>query len=315
MSRAKYPISREFYPLARIKAPLNKGVLRATRVLLGIPRFLFTDPELSVRLLRVPTGDGAHVEVYLMEPTGLPEPAPCLVNFHGGGFVYEGSPSHVRIAMTYAKDAHCKVAYVRYRLAPEHPFPAPQEDCYATLAWLHAHAEGLGIDRQRMAVGGDSAGGTLSAVCCLMAREREAPMRPLFQMLVYPWLDGRNNSASNQRFTDTPLWNSTLSHRAMPLINPDPSATPLAYRSPAQAESHIGLPPAYIETAEFDCLHDDGALYARLLREAGVSAELHETRGTMHGYDTVVWAPTTRRMIAERCAYMRRMFGGAPAKA
>jgi acetyl esterase/lipase len=230
------------------------------------------------------------------------------VNFHGGGFVFEGSSSHFRLAMTYAKEARCKVAYVRYRLAPAHPFPVPQEDCYAALCWVGAHAGELGIDPMRIGVGGDSAGGTLTAAACLMARDRGAAVQPMLQLLVYPWLDGRNSSESCRRYTDTPTWNSSLSQKVGPLIDPEPDKTPLAYRSPAEAESHRGLPPAYIEVAQFDCLHDDGVLYAQLLRESGIEAELHEAEGAMHGFDTVWHAPTTRAMVQKRAAYLKGRF-------
>ena len=166
----------------------------------------------------------------------------------------------------------------------------------------------LGIDPARIGVGGDSAGGTLTVTSCMMARDRGAAVRPLFQLLVYPWLDGRNTSESYRKYTDTPMWNSTLSKKVGPIMNPDPSATPLAYRSPVEAESHANLPPAYVEVAEFDCLHDDGVLYTHLLQEAGVEAELHEVKGTMHGFDTVFNAPTSQRMIQSRITYMRRKF-------
>ncbi len=212
------------------------------------------------------------------------------------------------MAMAYAREGRCKVVYVRYRLAPEHPFPYPQEDCYAALCWVYDHAAELGIDSSRIAVGGDSAGGTISVTACLMARDRGAAVRPLFQLLVYPWLDGRNVSDSYRRYTDTPMWNSTLSRKVTPIINPNPEAIPLAYRSPVEADSHTGLPPAYIEVAEFDCLHDDGVLYASLLRDEGIEVEFHEPKGTMHGFDTVFNAPTSRRMLAARTAYIRKMF-------
>ena len=210
--------------------------------------------------------------------------------------------------MAYAKEGRCKIVYVCYRLAPKYPFPFPQEDCYAALCWVYEHAAELGIDPNRIAVGGDSAGGMLAVTTCLMARDRNAKAKPLFQILVYPWLHGRNNSESYHRYTDTPMWNSSLSKKVGPIINPDPSLTPLAYRSPVEAESHANLPPAYIEVAEFDCLHDDGVLYAKLLRDTGIEVEFHEVKGTMHGFDTVFNAPTSQKMIAKRIAYMKTAF-------
>ncbi|MBQ8556005.1 MAG: alpha/beta hydrolase [Clostridia bacterium] len=308
MARTKYPISKEFFPFNQFTPPMSRRFVMLAQLGMKTPRFLWKDPQLHVQSQMIPGYQGAEIEVFILTPEGLPTPAPCLVHIHGGGFVFEGSSSHYHLAMTYAKDARCKVVYVRYRLAPKNPFPVPQEDCYAALCWVYDHAEELGINRERIGICGDSAGGTLTVTSCMMARDRHAPVRPLFQLLVYPWLDDRNVSDSYHRFTDTPMWNSTLSKKVGPLINPSPSATPLAYRSPVEADSLAALPPAYVEVAEFDCLHDDGVLYAQLLEKAGVSAELHETRGTMHGFDTVFHAPTSQAMIKKRVAYMRKMF-------
>ncbi len=305
----KYPISNEFFPFNHFAPPMSRRFVQLAQWGMKTPRFLWRDPQLTVQSRRIPGWQGGEVELLILTPQGLPEGAPCLVHFHGGGFVFEGSGSHFRLAMAYAKAVPCKAVYVRYRLAPKHPFPVPQEDCYAALCWVHDHAEELGIDRERIGITGDSAGGTLTAACCLMARDRSAAVKPLFQLLVYPWLDGRSNSESYRRYTDTPMWNSTLSKKVGPLIDLDPSAIPLAYRSPVEAERHNGLPPAYVEVAEFDCLHDDGVLYAALLNGAGVEAELYEVKGTMHGFDTVLRAPTTQRMLRQRVAYMQRMFG------
>lgn len=104
------------------------------------------------------------------------------------------------------------------------------------------------------------------------------------------------------------MWNSTLSRKVSPIVNPDPAATPLSYRSPVEAESFKGLPPAYIEVAEYDSLHDDGIYYARLLKSAGIPVRFCKTKGTMHGYDAKVKAPTTRKMLKKRIAFMRRTF-------
>jgi len=308
MAKKKYPIQNEFFPFSKFTPPMSRRFVALAQKGMKVPKFLWKDPQLSVQSRMIPGDQGAEIEILILTPKGTDAHSPCLVNFHGGGFVFEGSASHYRLAMAYAKGARCKVIYVRYRLAPRHPFPIPQEDCYAALCWVYDHADELAIDRARIGVCGDSAGGTLTATACMMARDRGAAVQPLFQLLVYPWLDGRNCSESYRRFTDTPMWNSTLSKKVGPLINPDPSATPLAYQSPVEAGSLAGLPAAYVEVAEFDCLHDDGVLYAELLQKAGVESELHETKGTMHGFDTVFNAPTSQAMIAKRIAYMKRQF-------
>lgn len=305
---AKYPISKEFFPFNLFAPPMSKKFVLMAQKYMKTPGLLWKDPELDVQTRRIPGYQGGEIEVFIITPMDLPVPAPCLVNFHGGGFVFEGYNSHYQLAMAYAKEGRCKVVYVRYRLAPAHPFPVPQEDCYAALCWVHEHSAELDIDPNRIAVGGDSAGGTLSVVSCLMARDRSAAVKPLFQLLVYPWLDGRNVSDSYRKYTDTPMWNSTLSKKVGPIINPDPESIPLAWRSPVEADSHADLPPAYIEVAEFDCLHDDGVLYAKLLRNNGTPVEFHEAKGTMHGFDTVFNAPTSQAMLKKRTAYIRHMF-------
>lgn len=307
MKKNRYPISREFFPFNLFTPPMSPGFVRLAQKGMKTPRLLWQDPDVRVETRRIPV-TGGEIEAYVLTPNGIADPSPCLVNFHGGGFVFEGYASHYQAAMAYAKGAGCRVVYVRYRLAPKHPFPTPQEDCYAALCWVHDHAAELGIDPDRIGVGGDSAGGTLTVTSCLMARDRGAAVHPLFQLLIYPWLDGRSESESYRKYTDTPMWNATLSRKAGPIINPDPESIPLYLRSPVEADSLAGLPPAYVEVAEFDCLHDDGVLYARLLQDAGIPAVLHEVPGAMHGFDTVFRAPTSQRMIGQRIAYMREMF-------
>lgn len=304
----KYPISKEFFPFNKFAPPLSRKFVLLAQKHMKTPKLLWKDPELDVQTRKIPGYQDGEIEVFIISPKDLPTPAPCLVNFHGGGFVFEGSNSHFKMAMAYAKESRCKVVYVRYRLAPKHPFPYPQEDCYAALCWVHDHAAELGIDPSRIAVGGDSAGGTLSVVSCLMARDRMAAVKPLFQLLIYPSLDGRGCSESFRKYTDTPMWNSTLSKKVGPLLGIDPSSLPLAWRSPVEADSHADLPPAYIEVAEFDCLHDDGVLYAQLLQDNGIPVEFHEAKGTMHGFDTVFNAPTSQAMLKKRTAYIRHMF-------
>ena len=157
----------------------------------------------------------------------------------------------------------------------------------------------------------DSAGSTLAVGVCLMAKDRKHPIQFAFQMLPYPFLDARNNSESCKKFTDTPMWNSTLSKRIAPMKKADRNRSDYVYYSPVEAESFAGMPPAYIETAEFDCLHDDGILYAEKLREAGIDVVLNETKGTMHGFDIVQSAPATKAALKARIQYMKERFNEA----
>ena len=271
------------------------------------PKFLWRDREVVVTTQQVACPDGEKITCFVLSPKNLTKKVPCLLYLHGGGFVLEAAGYHYANAMRYAKEVGCKVVFPLYRLAPRHPHPVFFEDCYAAFCWAYDHGEALGIDTTRIGIGGDSAGSTLAVGVCLMARERKHPVRFRFQMLPYPFLDARNSSDSCKRFTDTPMWNSSLSQRIAPMTNVDRSNPNYVWYSPVEAKSFENLPPAYIETAEFDCLHDDGILYDRLLRDAGIDVTLNETKGTMHGFDIAQKAPTTLAVMTQRIAFMKRM--------
>ena len=303
----KYPISREFFPWNLFAPPISEKFLALAVPHMKPPRFLWQDQAMRVTSQEITSYDGEKINCFVISPRNLPDKAPCLLYFHGGGFVLEAAGYHYRNAMRYAKEVGCKVVFPQYRLAPKHPHPVFFEDCYAAMCWAYEQVEELGIDRSRMGIGGDSAGSTLAAGVCLMAQERQHPVKFQFQMLPYPFLDARNCSDSCRRFTDTPMWNSTLSHRIGPMTKVDQTKPDYVWYSPVEAESFAEFPPAYIETAEFDCLHDDGILYAGRLREAGIDVTLNETRGTMHGFDIAVKAPTTLAAMEQRIAFMKRM--------
>lgn len=302
----KYPISREFCPWNMFAPPISEKFLAMAVPHMKPPKSLWKDAQLQVTTHTVAV-EGGEISCFVISPKALPEKAPCLFYIHGGGFVLEAAGYHYGNAMRYAKEVGCKVVFPLYRLAPQHPFPTFFEDCYAALCWAYDHGEELGIDVNRIGIGGDSAGSTLAVGVCMMARSRNHPVNFRFQMLPYPYLDARNESDSCKRFTDTPMWNSTLSHKIAPMTKVDRDDPNYVLYSPVEAESFEGLPPAYIETAEFDCLHDDGVLYARLLEEAGIEVTLNETKGTMHGFDIAEKAPTTLKAMERRISFMKRM--------
>ena len=303
----KYDISWEFFPWNLFAPPISEKFLAMAVPHMKPPKALWKDASLDVATHEIESYDGQKIRCFVLSPKGSLQKLPCLVYLHGGGFVLEAAGYHYANAMRYAKEVGCKVVFPLYRLAPQHPFPAFFEDCYAAFAWACDHAGELGIDTGRIGVGGDSAGSTLAVGLCLMARQRNHPVEFRFQMLPYPFLDARNTSDSCKRFTDTPMWNSSLSQRIGPMTKVEKNHPNYAWYSPVEAESFHGLPPAYIETAEFDCLHDDGILYSRLLQEAGIQVELNETKGTMHGFDIAGKAPKTLAALERRIAFMKRM--------
>ena len=262
--------------------------------------------ELKVEKNLIPVGNGTAIQALLYTPKDIGENAPCLVYYHGGGFVLPAAPYHFKLAREYAHAAGCKVLFVNYRLAPKHPFPTAPEDCYATYSWLIDHAEELSVDSSRIAVAGDSAGGQLATVVCLMAKDRNYIM-PCAQMLLYP-AAGNVETDSAKKYTDTPMCNSRDMEKYGKFYRPDLSVGNPVYASPIEAESLEGLPVTYLETAEFDPLRDGGILYAERLRQCGVSVELHNTEGTIHGFDIVISSPIVRECMQRRIAFLRQSF-------
>ena len=303
----KYKISREFFPFNHFKPPINEKFLKIAVSFMKVPKFLFKDKDLDVKRYEITSFDKVKIECFLISPKNSEE-LPCLIYIHGGGFVLPAAGYHYKNAMRYAKDVNCKVMFVNYRLAPKNPHPVFFEDCYYAAIWTYENAKKLGIDSSRIGIGGDSAGSTLSVGVCMMAKDRNHPIKFLFQMLPYPFLDARNNSDSAKKFTDTPMWNSKLSSRIAPMTKVDSSLPSYVYYSPVEAKSFSYLPKAYIETAEFDCLHDDGILYANKLKEAKVEVVLNETKGTIHGFDIKQKAKTTIKAIDSRIEYMKEKF-------
>ncbi len=304
----KYPIKKEFFPFSLFTPPISKKFLKMAVPNMKVPKWIYKDKELDVSRYEIESYDGEKIECFWMSPKALKDNVPCLIYIHGGGFVLPAAGYHYKNAMRYAKEVGCNVLFVNYRLAPDHPHPVFFEDCYSAMCWAYDNAAKLGIDISRIGIGGDSAGSTLAVGVCMMTRDRDHPVKFAFQMLPYPYLDARGNSESCKKYTDTPMWNSSLSDRIAPMTMADKGRADYIYYSPVEADNFENLPPAYIETAEFDCLHDDGINYAEKLRAAGIAVTLNETKGTMHGFDIVQKAPTTKAALTARIEYMRNMF-------
>ena len=202
------------------------------------------------------------------------------------------------------------VVSVEYRLAPEHPFPAPLHDCYSALVFLASEAEALGVDPDRLAVAGASAGGGLAAGTALFARDQGGPSL-CFQMLQIPELDDRLETPSMQAFTETPMWNRPLAEQSWrAYLGAWPAGADVSpYAAPARAEDLSGLPPAYVSTGEMDPLRDEGIHYGLRLLQAGVSVELHQFPGTFHGSSLVSTAAVSVRARTEAATVLRRALG------
>jgi acetyl esterase len=232
----------------------------------------------------------------------------AIYDIHGGGFTVGTAAMNDAANIAMARKLGAVVISVDYRLAPENPFPTPLDDCYAGLVWTGENADRLGVDTEKIAIHGVSAGGGLCAALALLARDRGGPAI-VFQYLGVPELDDRLSTTSMQSFTDTPLWNLPSAEKSWDAYLGEGvrgTADVSPYAAPARATDLSGLPPAYISAMHFDPLRDEDIAYAQALLAAGVTVELHLFPGTFHGSMLATHAAVTKREAAEALAVLGR---------
>ena len=245
-------------------------------------------PMFAIEDLRVPTRDGATIRARLYQPVepSWAEPAPALVYYHGGGFTVGSVDTHDALCRMLARDGRCTVLSVDYRLAPEYKFPTAVEDAFDALTWLHAHAAEYGIDAERLAVGGDSAGGTLATVCAVLARD--AGIKLALQLLIYPGTTGYQQTDSHSRLANGFLLSGDTIQWFFDDYVRDKSDRDDWRFAPLDgtrgAPDFGGLAPAWIATAEYDPLSDEGDAYAEKLRAAGNRVTLKRYPGMIHEF-------------------------------
>jgi acetyl esterase len=293
-------------PYHTVGAFVARRIYRDTRAALS-PR-----PQ-DVSASRLLLADGVAVRAY--RPAGVAAEAvlPALVYYHGGGWTIGDLDTHDALCRQLANGAGCAVFSVDYRLAPEYPFPAAVEDCIGATRYLCAHAQALGIDPARVAVGGDSAGGNLAAVVCLDARQRGGP--PLaFQLLVYPAVDQRCGFPSHRENAEGYLLTRDAIEYFRGAYLPRKDDWTDWRASPLLAEDHAGLPPAFILVAGFDPLRDEGRAYAQRLEASGAAVTVREYDDMVHGFILFGGVlDAANEAVRECCAALRRAFDGNPA--
>jgi len=225
---------------------------------------------------------------------------PLLLFFHGGGWVYGDLDSHDPTCRFLAERSGVRVLAVDYRLAPEHPFPAAYDDAIAAYRWVLEHAADLGGDPRRLAVGGDSAGGNLAAVVAMLAAREGLPLA--LQLLVYPGTDASARTESKRLFGHDLYLTEGFMDQVMDWYVPDRAERADPRVSPLLDEVPPGLAPAYIATAGFDPLRDEGEAYARKLADAGVTVELRRFADQIHGFLSVVGVGRTSRAASAEVA-------------
>jgi acetyl esterase/lipase len=265
--------------------------------------------EFEERVVPGPAGE-PDISVLILTPAGRERatPAPGLVHLHGGGMIIGDNRSGVIPLLEWVAELGIVVVSVEYRLAPEHPDPAPVSDCYAGAVWTAEHAIELGIDPERLAIIGTSAGGGLAAGVALMARDLGGP-RFSHQILYCPMLDDRELTASSTELANEGIWDRASNITGWTALlgrargGPDVSI----YAAPARAVDLRGLPPTFIDLGSAETFRDEDLQYALRLSGAGVSVELHMWPGGFHGFTGAApGAALSREAIAARTAYLRR---------
>jgi acetyl esterase/lipase len=247
------------------------------------------DPDITIRIYR---------------PVNASDALPGIYFIHGGGMVLGDIAGEDATAVMLCAEIGAVVVSVEYRLAPEHPHPAPVEDCYAGLVWTADNAAALGIDPDRMTIYGGSAGGGLALGTALLARDRQGPALR-FVMPIYPMIDDTNTTASSHEITDVGIWDRAGNVEAWQWYLGGKPAD--QYAAPTRAADVSGLPSTYIDVGTVDLFRDEDIAFAQRLMQAGVACELHVNPGSYHGSETFAPdAALSRRIWATRIAALRR---------
>ncbi len=235
------------------------------------------------------------------------KPSPCVIYIHGGAFIKGSLESGDPIAWGIADVTKWTVISIDYRLAPENPFPCGTEDCFAAIQYVLSNAAELGLDPQRIALWGDSAGGNMAAASCLIARDRGRP-NVAATILVYPCLTDELTAPAYRHYADAPVPTASMD-RAWTLYLGDRRPTQDSYATPLKAKNFSGLPPTLVHIAEIDCLADDGRAYAEKLRAAGTRAELRVAKRMIHGFVRARFTgPAAAAEFRAPCDFLRGLF-------
>ena len=306
--KQKYSFNSELKKYAFLNPPV---VIKALPFIEKSMKVLYltqqTDKNLKVERFKIDVDFMSKINALLYTPKNCGEKSPLIVFYHGGGFAYEAAPHHFVMARRLALELEAKVLFVSYRLAPKYKFPTAVYDAFAAYEWALKNADNLGINSEKIALCGDSAGGNLSAVVSILAKEKNIKM-PCAQMLIYPFVDMNPDSESMTKFTDTPMCNSKAAEKYNEVYVCEGAVEKIELLSPVDAPSLEDMPETYIELAEFDCLHDGGRKFADRLINEGVKTEVVETVSTMHGYDFASGSSFVRNITDKRVAFLKNIF-------
>ena len=220
-----------------------------------------------------------------------------MIYYHGGAFSFKGSTRRHHLCKEYVLKGNCKLIFVDYRLMPKYKYPIPIKDCYDAYMWMIKNYQKLNIDLNKIIIAGDSAGGCLAADVTLKLLE-ENKILPSAQMLIYPALDKRMKTESMKKYTDTPFWDSKNNQKMWNCYLENKE-----YLSPNEHTNFKNYPNTYIETAEFDCLHDEAIEFAEKLKKDNINVILNETKNTMHGFE-IKYTSITKKCLNDRLNFI-----------
>ena len=302
----KYNIDSELKGLAMFKGSMVGKLYPALNVIYKTHKCK-SDAKVNVKKYSVPGYKDDAISTLVIEPKQGGDNLPCMMFFHGGGFLLKASDAHYKMAKVYAEKANCKVVFPEYRLMPKYRYPVAIEDCYNAYLWVLQNAEMLNINSDKIIFVGDSAGGNIAAAVTLMLRDNNQQM-PNGALLVYPVLDKSMSTESMKRFTDTPIWDSGCTKIFWEMYLENQEDSQARYASIMEVDSLEGFPKTYIEVAEFDCLHDEGVAFAERLKEIDVPVEVHDIKGGCHGYEAAPKSRIVKECVDRRMKWIRGLW-------
>ncbi len=313
---SRHLVDPEIAPVLDLVPAIDLATTPIEEIRARPPMMPTPEPLIAPEIVNTPGRDGApDVPLYIYNPPSANRKRAALLHIHGGGMVLGSAEASKGIVPPLILPNDAVGVSVEYRLAPETPFPGPQEDCYAALDWLVANADSLGVDPQRIVVGGESAGGGLAAMLALMARDR-GEYTLAGQLLVYPMLDHRTGGADCQyrnAFAGEFIWDAAKNAFGWGSLKGGYGLDDerIGWFSPSRADNLSNLPPCFIATGALDLFFDENLDYIRRLGAAGVPVELHVYPGGVHGFNLIEHAQISKACARDIAAAAARFLSSA----
>lgn len=294
----KYDIKKEFGLYGKFIPPFSKSVVGFWgKLIKNSYKVLKKDKDVIFQ-----SYDLGGFNVYFVKPKNA-QNLPCILYFHGGAFVFPAYKSHYKVGLRYLKEAKTSVLFVDYRLAPQNVYPTAENDCKKTLDWLYENAESLSVDKRKIGIAGDSAGGNLTAK--VSAYAKKAGYFVKCQAFIYPVVDPFLDTESRQNFTDTPMWNAKLNEKMWRYYLGEDNYNNNRYEN--VLEEDLSDSPAFLEVCEFDCLKDEGLMLGNKLLKNGTTVTTSIVKGAMHGFD-IKNCKTTDDAVEKRVRFFKSAF-------